>query len=75
MAKGTKMKYHLAYGEGFYFLCTEGVNCEFVVGPIMKTSTDVINRIMSGSLESVKDEGGDESFNKEWRWSVPKEFL
>jgi hypothetical protein len=78
MAKGTKMRYHLGYGMGgYYFLCTEGsVEYEMVQGPPMEDSEDVISVLRELHTLSVGIEsGGDESFNKEWRWSVPKEFL
>ena len=76
MAKRTKMKYHLGYNEeGFYFLCAEGTKYEMMEGPIMGSSVDVINKLNDWPYTGVQLEEGDENFNKEWRWSVPKEFL
>ena len=78
MAKGTKMKYHLGRGlHDYYFLCTEGSSeYEMVQGPNMCTSEEVIRVLSKLHTLSIEIEsGGDESFNKEWRWSVPKEFL
>ena len=77
MAKGTKMKYHLAKNDSeSFFFCTEGAVDLEVSTRDMDCSLDVMDAATKLSdIPFVIDSGGEKNFPDNWWWSVPKEFL